>query len=190
VRRRVLPFLAAALLAAGPALADTMPQLQFGNPLLRAQVVWGAIIFVLFYFAASRLALPRVTEVLETRSRAIAADLDRARADKRAADAARDAFETARREARARAEAEVAEAARQAKAEAAARAAADEARLEARLAESEGRIEAARRTALGALREVAGDTAQTLIARLTGREPDHAAVQAALGRALTARELG
>lgn len=44
-----------------------MPQLDFGNPLMIAQIVWLLIIFGLLYFALSNYALPRVESVLEAR---------------------------------------------------------------------------------------------------------------------------
>jgi hypothetical protein len=45
---------AATLLAASPAFAGTMPQLDFANPLLKAQVIWGAVIFAGLYLAIGR----------------------------------------------------------------------------------------------------------------------------------------
>ena len=45
------------------AMAEGMPQLDFANPLTTWQVVWGAIIFVLFYLAVSRWGLPMITHI-------------------------------------------------------------------------------------------------------------------------------
>ena len=62
-------------LVASPAIAQGMPQLQFGNPFLTAQILWGAIIFIVLYFVLARFALPQVSSVLELRAATIAADL-------------------------------------------------------------------------------------------------------------------
>ena len=64
--RRVLP-LAAFLLLPSLAIAEGMPQLDFANPLTTWQVIWGAIIFILFYLLVSRWGLPQVGSVLEMR---------------------------------------------------------------------------------------------------------------------------
>ena len=37
-----------------------MPQLDFANPLTTYQVLWGAVIFMVLYVLASRIALPKV----------------------------------------------------------------------------------------------------------------------------------
>jgi len=83
-----LALIAALLLAPAAAMAEGMPQLDFANPLTTSQVVWGAIIFALLYILLSRIALPKVGEVLDERARHIAADLETARASKSRADEA------------------------------------------------------------------------------------------------------
>ncbi len=55
-----------------------MPQLDFGNPLMIAQIVWLLIIFGVLYYVLATYALPRVEAVLEDRRRRIEGDLDRA----------------------------------------------------------------------------------------------------------------
>jgi F-type H+-transporting ATPase subunit b len=167
-----------------------MPQLDFGNPLTKSQVVWGAIIFAILYWLLSRVALPKVGEVLEERARKIAGDLETAQAAKGRADAA--AREVTQATARARAEAQAAinAAADAAKQEAAGRIAALNERLEKQLQEAEGQINAARAVALRALREVATETASTVIGRLTGSPPDQGRLDGAIGAALAARRIG
>jgi F-type H+-transporting ATPase subunit b len=177
------------VMAAGSAQADTMPQLDFKNPLVLSQVVWGAIIFGGFYYLASRWGLPKVGAVLEMRAATIAADLDQAREAKAAADAAVAELNAARKKAYAQSQAEIADATAKAKAEAAARAAELDARLDAKLSESEAQIGRARAAAMGALREVATETAQAVVARLTDGQADHYRIDAVVGDLLAERGL-
>ena len=182
-----LAFMAAPL-AFGRAQADTMPQLDFHNRLLASQIVWGAVIFVAFHLLVSRWGLPKVSSVLEMRASTIAGDLDRARASKAEADVAAAEQAAARKQAYAQSQAAVAEATRTAKEEAAARGAAQDARLDEQLKASEAQIGAARQAAMGAMRQVATETAVAVLARLTdGRVMDDHRVQDAVGTILAER---
>jgi F-type H+-transporting ATPase subunit b len=173
----------------GSAHADTMPQLQFGNPLLLSQVVWGAIIFVLFYIGVSRFGLPRVDAILDMRAGVIGGDLEQARQAKRQADQAVAELNEARRVAYAESQAAVNAAMQKAKDAAAAQAEAANARLDRQLADSEAEIAAARTRAMASLREVATDTAAAVIARLTNRQPDPAHIRQAIEHGIRARGL-
>jgi F-type H+-transporting ATPase subunit b len=177
------------LATAGAAHADTMPQLDFGNKLLTAQVIWGAIIFAGFYWLVSRWGLPKVASILEMRAETIARDLNQARDARADADRAVAEMTEARKKAYAQSQAAIADATQKAKAQAAARAAEQDARLDAQLAESEAQIGAARSAAMGALREVATDTAVAVVSRLIGAEADTTRVQAAVGQVLADRGL-
>jgi len=176
------------LLAASPALAgEGMPQLAFGNPLLLAQVVWLAIIFVLLYFLLSRWALPQVGSLLEMRAATIGADLEAARGAKAEADAAVAELTRATREAHAGAQAQIAQAVADAKQAADAQGAMQNARLDAQIAAAEQRIGQARSAAMAALGQVASETAHAVVSRLTGTAIDAAAVDRAVADALAAR---
>lgn len=166
-----------------------MPQLEFGNPLLIAQVVWLLIIFGLLYHVMSTYALPRVESVLEERRARIAADLAAAQDAKAEADAAMAAHRDATAKARAEAQAAIAMAMQQAQAEATARSEELNRRLARQIEEAEGRIAAARDSAMGALRQVSLETAETLVTKVTGRA-DRGLLEAAVNRALTARAAG
>jgi F-type H+-transporting ATPase subunit b len=166
-----------------------MPQLDFGNPLTISQVVWMAVIFLVLYLLVSFWALPQVDEVLAERARRIAADLETARAAKAEADAAVAELIEATRRAHAEAQAAIAAALAQAKEAAAAEAQQFNERLDAQLAAAERQIAEARGAAMGALRQVARETAEMLIRRLTSTTPDPQAVDAAVGSALAARRV-
>jgi len=177
------------LTAAMPARADSMPQLDFANPLLKSQVVWGAVIFAAFYMLASRWGLPRIAAILEHREQTIEGDLEQARLAKQNADRAVTELTEARRVAHAESQQALAAAAARAKEDSDARAAEVNARLDRQLADSETQINEARAQAMGALGGVAADTATAVINRLTGRHADPATVRHAVTAALAARGL-
>ena len=182
--------LLAALLLPSAAYAEGMPQLDFANPLTTSQVVWGAVIFAVLYVLLSRLALPKVGEVIEERARHIAADLETAQAAKTRSDEAAKQVADATAKARAEAQAAINAALETAQHEAASRIAALNQRLEKQLRDAEAQIDAARGAAMRALRDVATDTAGTVIGRLTGAPPDQGHLDAAIGAALAARRIG
>jgi F-type H+-transporting ATPase subunit b len=167
-----------------------MPQLNFANPLTTSQVVWMVLIFLGLYYVLSRHALPQVGAVLAERAAKIGADIEAARQAKAQADhAVRELTEGTAR-ARAEAQAQIKTAADDAKGRAAAEAALATARLETQLQAAEARIAAARTAAMAALRDVATETATTLVTRLTGHKADAKAVGAAVDQVLAARGQG
>jgi len=190
--RRIAPLLPAVLLMLPVAAhaASGMPQLDFGNPLLLSQVVWGTIIFIVLYILLSRFALPKVGSVLEERAAHIARDLESARAAKAKADSGMAEATDAVGKARAEAQTAINAALEQAKAAAAAQAEVLNARLERQLHDAEAQIAQARNAAMGALRVVASETADTVVTRLTGSAPDRTRLGNAVGAALGARGLG
>lgn len=166
---------------------EGMPQLDFANPLMLAQVVWLAVIFLALYLLLSRWALPQVAGVLEARAVAIGNDLEAARRAKGEADAAVAELTAATREAQATAQAEIATAVAQAKEAAARRSAALTEKLDAQLVAAEQRISAARSAALGALRQVAAETTEVLVTRLTGIAPGAGAADQAVAAVMAER---
>lgn len=193
--RRLAPLAAAGLtLLSSAAFAagekEGMPQLAFGNPLTISQIVWLVVIFFALYQLLANWALPKVAGVLEARAAAIASDLEAARKAKAESDAAVAAVNEASRLARAEAQAEINTAIEAAKRNASAQAAQLDERLNAMLAAAEAQIAVARKAAMGALREVASDTATVVVTRLTGRPPSAVALDAAVESALAARSRG
>ena len=121
------------------------------------------------------------------RARESLGDLEAAKSAKASADAAVVELTAATRQAQVTAQAEIAGAVAAASEAAAAQAATLNARLEKQLADAEGRINAARAAAVGALRSVATDTAAAVVTRLVGIAPSAGSVEQAVDAALAAR---
>lgn len=187
--RRIVPLAigAALSLPASAMAAGGMPQIDFANPLTISQVVWGAIIFTVLYFLLSRFVLPKVGEVLEERASHIARDLEAARASKEKADSGM--AEATQAIARARSEAQTAvnAALEEAKTAAAEQAHILNHQLELKLKAAEAQIAQARVQAMGALRQVASETAGDVVVRLTGATPDASRVTDTVGAVMAAR---
>ncbi len=164
-----------------------MPQLDFQNPLTIAQVVWMALIFGALYLLLARWALPQVAGVLDERAARIEGDLGVARLAKSEADAAIAELQDATRRASTESQAAIAASVAQAKGEAAEQSRLANEKLDTQLAQAEQRILAARTAALGALRDVATETAAAVVARLTGMPAEPGIVDSAVGRVLAAR---
>jgi F-type H+-transporting ATPase subunit b len=189
--RWIMPLLGVGLpMLPGAAMAKGMPQLDFTTPLTTSQVVWGALIFIVLYFTLARNALPLVGSVLEERAAKISKDLNEARAAKARADAGMTEADQATAKARAEAQAAINAALDEAKKAAAVQAEALNARLEKQLQDSEAQIARARASAMSALRQVATETAVTVVTRLTGTVPDAGRLDGAIGSALAARGIG
>jgi F-type H+-transporting ATPase subunit b len=144
-----------------------MPQFNFND--FAPQLIWLAISFVLLYFIMSRLALPRVGQVLQERRDRVASDLATAAKLREDTEKAISHYEQALAEAKSRAQA----IARQSRDEMTRdlerqRAEADET-IAARSADAETRINGMKEAALSHVGEIATDTAEALVARLLGR---------------------
>jgi F-type H+-transporting ATPase subunit b len=188
---RIVPLVGAGLLTLpAAAMAKGMPQLDFSTPLTLSQVVWGAIIFAVLYVLLSRGGLPLVASVLEERATKISRDLDEARAAKASADAGMTEADEATAKARAQSQAAINAALEEAKKAAAAQAETLNARLEKQLQDAETQIAEARASAMSALRQVATETAATVLTRLSGAAPDAGRLERAIESALLARGVG
>lgn len=157
---------------------------QFEPQFFLPQLFWLAVLFGILYLLMSRVALPRVAEVLETRQDRIAHDLDRAEDLKKQAEAVLKAYEAASAEARGKAQALLAESAAQAQAEAARRHDEVAARLARESEAAAERIARAKEDAMRQVREVAvelaAEAARKIAGVQVGADEARRAVEAAL----------
>jgi F-type H+-transporting ATPase subunit b len=186
--RRTAFALALSMVPAAAMAEGTMPQMDFQNPLTTAQVLWMVVIMVVLYLTLSRWGLPQIGNILERREHQIASDLAAAHAAKAEADRAVAELHATMKQAREKAQADIAKAEADAKAKAFADAKVLNDKLDAQLEYSEKQIAEARTTALAAIKPVAADVATTLMARLTGKAPDHAVLAPEIEAALAARK--
>ncbi len=182
---RIAIIAAGLAVAAGTASAQGLPQLD--PTTYPPQLVWLAISFVLLYLMMSRIALPRVRQVLEDRDRRIDGNLRKAEALKADAEAAAAAYEQAMAAARASAQEVLREARSKAVAEAAARHAELGKKLEGEVAAAEARIAEAKREAIAGIRDVAIEVSSSVVARLMGDGVKPAAVAKAVDQTLKER---
>ena len=160
-----------------------MPQLIIAD--FSPQLVWLVISFVALYFVMSKIALPRISEVLEERQERVTSDLEKAESLRGEADDAIKTYETALAEARASAHSTAQAARDEMNAKAESKRGEVEAKLAGQLAEADSRIAAAREEAVGHIRTVAADTAKSVASRLIGSDATDTAVEAAVAGAMT-----
>lgn len=158
-----------------------MPQLDVATFL--PQLVWLAITFVILYVMVTRLALPRVSEVLQARRERIEADFERAESMRKEAEQTLEKYQAAMAEARANAHQLTVEAGQKAAEIAAAQYDTLTAKLAKDLDEAEAQIAAAGACAVDEMRQVARDLVREASGKLAGMTPDDAAIDAALARA-------
>lgn len=140
----------------------------FDTTTFASQLVWLALTFGFLLFFMSRVALPRIGGILETRRARIEGDLAEADRLQREATAAGQAYEAALTSARGNANAIAEETRQQIKGEIDARRKTVEADLAQRLSTAEAGIAATKASALGNVDEIAAQTAAALVAQLAG----------------------
>jgi F-type H+-transporting ATPase subunit b len=154
----------------------------FQTETFASQLLWFALAFGLLYWLMSRMALPRIGEILEHRTNRIAADLEEAQRLKDESDAAGAAYEKSLGDARAKAKAIAQETRDALLAESDAKRKVLEAQLAEKIAGSEAAISARTAEAMASVRGIAADAATAIVERLTGKAPERTAVEAALNR--------
>ncbi|MHB1109069.1 MAG: F0F1 ATP synthase subunit B [Devosia sp.] len=133
------------------------------------QLFWLALTFVFLYLVMSRVALPRIGGILETRRTRIDGDLKEAERLRLETDRALAAYETALAEARRNAHAIAEETRSSIKADIDNKRKSVEEELSGRVAEAEARIQETKTAALGNVDAIAAETAQELVAKLAGK---------------------
>ncbi|MCP5093157.1 MAG: F0F1 ATP synthase subunit B [Gammaproteobacteria bacterium] len=133
-----------------------------------SQILWLSITFGLFYVFLKKIALPRLSDILEHRSDRIAQDLDQAARMKEEADEAIAAYEQELAEGRAKAGYIGQEARDSAKAEADAERRKVEAELDKKLADAEAHIASIKASAMKEVGSIAEETAASIVESLVG----------------------
>ena len=162
-----------------------MPQLDAAS--YWPQLVWLAITFAALYLLMAKLALPRIADVLEERSKRREDDLARAEELQGAAQAAAEAYDLALGRARGEANAQLVRSAEAAKVSAEAAIDALDQRLAGEIESAEATIAASRDAALTEAATIAGEAARLAAEKIAGIEVDAGAAAAA---ALAASKAG
>jgi len=133
------------------------------------QLLWLAITFVFLYVVMSRMALPRIGSILESRRVRIEGDLKEAERLRQETERAAAAYEQALADARANAHKIAEETRASIKADIDGKRADVEADLAKRVAAAEANIATSKTAALANVDSIAADTAAALVERLSGK---------------------
>jgi F-type H+-transporting ATPase subunit b len=156
----------------------------FQKDTFASQLIWLTIAFVALYLLMSRIALPRVAAIFETRRKQMDADLAEAGRFKGASEEALARYEKALADARNRAQSLASEA-RQRQATDAEAARNDlDSKLNARIAEAADSIGARQAAAMANVHAIAADAATAILQRLIGRAGEPGEVDTAVADAL------
>lgn len=164
-----ITMLAAAAGEAAHEAAETgLPQL---NPhTFSPQLFWLALTFLILLFVMSKIALPRVGEVINERADRIQRDIDAAARLKADTDKALADYEKALADARSNASGIAKETREKLAAETEAEKARAEASVNAKLQDAEKRIADTKAKALTAVNDIAADTARAVVGKLIGQD--------------------
>jgi F-type H+-transporting ATPase subunit b len=152
---------------AGEVAHETTVFPPFNPETFASQLLWLVITFAALYFIISRVAIPQIGGILESRRTRIEGDLKEAERLRVETERAAAAYEEALAEARANAHA-IAEETRQGiRTDIEGKRAKVERDLSAKVAEAEGRIAETKTAALSNVQQIAADTAAALVAQLS-----------------------
>lgn len=166
--------------AAGNAAPQSSGMPQFNPEFFPSQLFWLAISFLLLYWLMSRVALPRIGEVIEERRDRIQRDIDSAEQAKRETEKALAGYEKALADARGRASGLAKETREKLAAEVDAEKTRVEAQVQAKIAEAEKSIAATKTKAMASIGEIATDIAGAAVGKLTGSNATPEEVKKAL----------
>ena len=154
-----------------------LPQLDFQwGP---GQIAWLLIVFVVVLAFMRLFAVPRLGGTIADREERITGDIAEARRLKSEADAQAEAAAAERAQGRSAAQRVALDARAKAQAEVAAKVAEEEAKLAEVTSKAEADIAKARDKAMEKVGDIAGETAQAIVQKLTGRAASAAEVAAA-----------
>jgi F-type H+-transporting ATPase subunit b len=156
----------------------------FQKDTFASQLVSLLIAFVALYLIVSKIALPRVGNLLDERQNKIEGDLAGAQTLRDESDTALKAYESELAAARSRAQAIGTETREKLNAASEAERKTLEERLSVKLAEAEKTIAATREAAMSNVRSIASDAAIAIVQRLTGLAPDRRSVNKAVDASL------
>ncbi len=162
-----------------------MPQLD--PSFFLTQLFWLAITFSILYLVLWRVALPRLSEILQERQEHIDNDLRRAEEVEKDAAEVLAAYQKTMTEGRDQAQAMLREATERMAAEAAERHDALSELLAEQAAEAETRIAAAQQAAQASIRDAAADVTRATVSRLLGADVGEAEAADAVDRTLRER---
>ncbi|WP_297297817.1 F0F1 ATP synthase subunit B' [uncultured Methylovirgula sp.] len=145
-------------------------------------LIWLALTFGLLYWLMSRVALPRVSGILEARHNKINADVLAAHVKRKEADQAAADYQKTLADARSNAQSLAQETHARLAAEADAKRHALEAELNARLVAAEKQIEATKAKAMASVDQIAQDTAAAILEHITGKPADPATIADAIAK--------
>ena len=147
------------------------------------QLIWLAVVFGALYVLMSRVALPRIENILETRRARIAGDLDDAAEMQQKAQSAGLAYDKTLSDAKAKAQTMAQQMRDQLAADATAKRKTIEDELNAKLAEAERGILATKTQAMSHVTEIATAAAADIVAHLTGKPADAQQIAQAIAAA-------
>lgn len=157
---------------------EGMPQL---DPAFAGNTIfWLCITMVVIFWILNKIALPRISGIIEDRHTAISNDLDQAAALKQQAVEAEEAYNQALADARSEAARISAETKAEIQAELDVAIAKADAEISAKTAESAGRIDEIRASAMKSVQDVAGDTVGDIVSAVAPVKADAKTLKAAI----------
>ena len=138
----------------------------FDTETYASQLVWLALTFGIFYWLMTKVVLPRLANIIETRRDRIANDLEEAERFKSKTDEAISSYEKALADARSNAMTIAATAREEAKQALDAEKAETDKALNAKIAEAEARISEMKASALSDVDSIAAEVTQSIVAKL------------------------
>lgn len=159
----------ATTVAHGDTAAHSAAFPPFDSSTFASQLLWLALTFGALYFLMSKLALPRIGDILEVRRDNIESKLAEAERMRQKTDQALQDYETALANAKSKALSIAEETRTKVKTDLDGKRTKVESELTQKITEAEARIQATKAEALGNVDEIAAETAQALVAQIAGK---------------------